>query len=77
MRTCTCHPRPDLQAEPDLDPDLQDQGNLDSWSPAQLCVASLFHSPVPPAGEVGTPLQAGERRESTLWEPGWEGGVAS
>lgn len=66
-------PQPDLQAGPDFDPDLQEQGNRDAWLPAQLS-GFLFHSPVPPAGEMGTPpSRGGERRKQTLWEPG--GGV--
>lgn len=63
------------QAGPDFDPDLQDQGNLDSWPPTQLCLASLFHSPFPPAGQAGTcPSRGGERREESLWEPLLGGG---
>lgn len=44
------------------------QGSPNSWRAAQPWLTSLRGGPVLPAGEVGTPLQEGERRES-MWDP--------
>ena len=46
------HRRPDLQAAPDLDPDLQALGSPDLWCPSH---------------EVETPFKGRKRREDSLW----------